>query len=135
MVRTGLSMMRDPQSPFYIKPRLSWELMTWGWRFCRAANAVHVARSAPLLRDLHLASLAAYERLAAECGNTFGLTKRGLLMLCKTPEALEHEAQLAEQAKRWAFPRKSWTARRRRRRSRTWRWRSPAPSSSPATAT
>lgn len=104
MVRTGLSMMRDPRSPFYIRPRLSWELMTWGWRFCRAANAGHVARSGPVLRDLHLASLALYEELAAACGNAFGLTHNGLLMLCKTQHTLDEEAAVASRARALGIP-------------------------------
>src|SRR6266436_5313180 len=46
MVALGLKWMRNPESPFYVKPRLSWELLDWGWKFCRASNARHVARSA-----------------------------------------------------------------------------------------
>ena len=61
MVALGLKWMWNPESPFYIRPRFSPELLRWGWRFMRAANAAHVARSAPLLRDLHLASRACYE--------------------------------------------------------------------------
>src|ERR1044071_6465766 len=39
MVALGLKWMRNPESPFYIKPRASWELLDWGWKFWRAANA------------------------------------------------------------------------------------------------
>src|SRR5438132_9629811 len=56
MVGYGLRMMFRPSSPFTIRPRLSPDLLRWGWLFTRSANAGHVARSAPLLRDLHLAS-------------------------------------------------------------------------------
>ena len=57
-----------------------------------ADRATH-GRPAPLLRDLHLASRACFEELAEESGNDFGLVKRGLLMVCKTPHALDEEAQ------------------------------------------
>jgi D-amino-acid dehydrogenase len=98
MVAMGLRMMRDPQSPFYIKPRLSWDLLSWGWRFWRNANQAHVSRCAPLLRDLNLASLASYRELATLCANEFELKSDGLLMLCKTERTLEHESAAAKLA-------------------------------------
>src|ERR1051325_3812704 len=63
-VALGLKWMRNPESPFWVKPRLDWDLMSWGYRFWRASNAAHVTQSAPLLRDLHLASRAAFEELS-----------------------------------------------------------------------
>ncbi len=104
MVGLGLRMMRDPESPFALRPRLDPELLQWGWRFYRSANAAHVARSAPLLRDLHLASRRLFEELSAESGNAFGLTQNGLLMLCKTEQALHEEAELAEKARGLGIP-------------------------------
>jgi len=56
MVALGLKWMWQPASPFYIKPRLDAGLLDWGIRLWRAANAEHVRRSAPLLRDLSLGS-------------------------------------------------------------------------------
>jgi len=94
MVALGLKWMWNPESPFYIQPRLDWELLAWAWRFWRASTRQHVERSAPLLRDLHLASRAAYERIADECG----LVRKGLLMLCKTQRALDEEGHTAAKA-------------------------------------
>lgn len=99
MVALGLKWMLRPDSPFYIKPRLEWGLWDWGWKFFRAATAAHVERSAPLLRDLNLASRACFEELAQATGNPFGLEKKGLLCLCKTEHRLKEEAQLVEQAR------------------------------------
>src|SRR5205814_2843722 len=98
MVALGLKWMWNPQSPFYIKPRLSWDLMSWGFEFWRASTAAHVRRAGPLLRDLNLASRACFEDLAALPGNDFGLVKKGLLMLCKTQQTLDGEAKTAEKA-------------------------------------
>src|SRR5215204_4084663 len=39
MVGMAVRMMWDGRSPFYVQPRLSAELIGWGWRFWRAANA------------------------------------------------------------------------------------------------
>src|SRR2546422_5186308 len=99
MVALGLKWMWNPESPFYIKPRWNWDLLSWGFKFWRAANAEHVRRSAPLLRDLNLASRACFEELAELTGNAFGLEKKGLLCLCKTEHRLEEEARTAVQAR------------------------------------
>src|SRR6266511_3422365 len=42
MVTLALKWMCNPESPFYIEPRLNWELIGWGWKFCRAATAARV---------------------------------------------------------------------------------------------
>jgi D-amino-acid dehydrogenase len=102
MVALGLKWMWNPESPFYIKPRLSWELVTWGARFWLASTRQHVERAAPLLRDLNLASREAYVRLAAD--EDFGLVQRGLLMLCKTQHTLDEEARTAAKANELGVP-------------------------------
>jgi D-amino-acid dehydrogenase len=104
MVRLGLKWMWNPKSPFYVKPRLDLDLLSWGLKFNRAATAKHVARSSPLLRDMNLASRACYEQLAADLGDDFLLAKRGLLMLCKTQQALEEESHMAEKANALGVP-------------------------------
>lgn len=104
MVALGLKWMLKPDSPFYIRPRASLDLVRWGWRFMRAANAAHVKTSAPLLRDLHLASRALYEEWSDEFHDAFGLMKKGLLMLCKTEHGLYEEAKTAEAARQLGVP-------------------------------
>ncbi|MCW5553169.1 MAG: FAD-dependent oxidoreductase [Verrucomicrobiae bacterium] len=104
MVALGLKWMWNPESPFYIKPRLDAELFEWGHKFWRAANPGHVARSAPLLRDLSFASRAWFEDFAAKTGNSFSLVTRGLIMLCRTPQALEEEASFAARANQLGVP-------------------------------
>ena len=99
MVALGLKWMWNPESPFYVKPRLDWDLIAWGLKFWRAATPAHVRRAAPLIRDLSFASRALFEELASQPGFDFGLEKRGLLMLCKTPHALDEEAQTAAKAR------------------------------------
>ena len=104
MVGTAMRMMFNPRSPFYIRPRLSWDLLDWGLKFRRSATADHVARSAPLLRDLNLASRACYEELAELPNNDFALVKNGLLMLCNTGHGLHEESLAAEQANQLGIP-------------------------------
>jgi D-amino-acid dehydrogenase len=104
MVALGLKWMWNPESPFWIKPRLSLELLEWSYRFWRASTAEHVRRSAPLIRDLSLASRACFEELSTIPDGGFGLEKRGLLMLCKTNHALEEEAKTADRARELGIP-------------------------------
>ena len=104
MVALGLKWMWNPASPFYVKPRLDADLMDWGWKFWRAANAEHVRRSAPLIRDLSLASRACFEEFAALPDTDFGLVKKGLLMLCKEQHTLDEEAKMAAQARALGIP-------------------------------
>ena len=103
-VALGLKWMRNPESPFWVKPRLDWDLIDWGFKFWRASNAAHVRRAAPVLRELHFASRACFEELAADCRNEFGLVRRGLLALCKTKHALEEESRAAVEAQRLGVP-------------------------------
>ena len=104
MVALGLKWMWNPESPFYIKPRLDGKLFDWGIKFWRAATAEHVRRSAPLLRDMNFASRALFEEFAAQTGNEIGLVTRGLLMLCKTQHALDEEAKFAAHANQLGVP-------------------------------
>jgi D-amino-acid dehydrogenase len=97
MVWRGLKWMWNPESPFWVKPRLDRELFDWGWKFWRASNERQVARAAPLLRDMHLASRAAFEEFSGD--TDFGLVKKGLLALCKTEHAFDEEAKAAEAAR------------------------------------
>ena len=102
MVALGLKWMWNPESPFYIKPRLDMDLLAWAYRFWRSSTRSHVERAAPLLRDLNLASRAAYVRLA--CEEDFGLVQKGLLMLCATEKGLEEEAHAATCARDLGIP-------------------------------
>ena len=98
MVALGLKWMWNPESPFYLKPRLDLDLIGWALKFWRAATPARVEKAAPVLRDLNLASRACYEELSALPEMDFGLVQKGLLMLCRTDHALEEEAATAARA-------------------------------------
>jgi len=98
MVVQGLRWMLDPAAPFHVKPRASWELVSWALKFAAACSAERVRRAAPLLRDLTLASRGCYEALALPT-NDFALERTGVLMLCKTSHALREEGRIAEHAR------------------------------------
>lgn len=96
MIAKGMRWMLRSTSPFYIKPRLSLELMRWGYLFWQHATEEHVARSIPVLRDLSLLSKKLYQTLANETQLPFGWKERGLLMLYQTAD---NEHEMAEEAR------------------------------------
>ena len=101
MVSYGLKAMLNPESPFYIRPRVTADLVRWGLLFCKSANSAHVDKSAPILAAMNLGSRALYTELSQTLpnGDFFGLVRRGLLMLCKDKTVLHHEAELIPRAK------------------------------------
>ena len=96
MIAKGLRMMLNPESPFFIRPRIDFSLMRWCWLFYRHSTERHVAASREMLRDLNLESRRLFSELSAD--EDFGLVQKGLLMLCKTAKGLEEEAEVAEAA-------------------------------------
>lgn len=100
MISKGIQWMFDSRSPFYVKPSFDFSLISWGWKFMKSANAAHVERTAPFLRDYHLLSKQLYEALSSEKDFDFGLEKKGILMLYKTEKAGEEEIHVAEEGKR-----------------------------------
>ena len=97
MIAKGLRWMFNPESPFYIRPRLDPALVRWAWLFYRHSTQGHVERTKDLLRDLNLESRRLFAELAAD--EDFGLVKRGMLMLCKTAKGLDEEAAVAAAAR------------------------------------
>jgi D-amino-acid dehydrogenase len=104
IVAMALKWMLNPESPFYIKPRMEWALVDWGLKFWAAATREKVRAAAPLLRDLHLASRECFVELSTASKNEFGLATEGLLMLCKSAHALEEEETVANEAERLGIP-------------------------------
>ena len=106
----GIKWMRDPQSPFYVKPRFAPDLADWGWKFFRAGTQKRVEAAAPVLMKLNLASRATFEELDAELGD-FDFARQGLLMLFQTQHALDEEARVVEHAQRLGMPAEILSAR------------------------
>jgi len=91
VVAKALKWMLSSTSPFYIKPRLDLELMSWLWRFWRCGNQRHVLRAVPLLTELNLASLELFKELARLEDMDFNLETRGMITLFKEMTHLEGE--------------------------------------------
>lgn len=66
VIAQGLKWMLDAESPFYIKPRLNRDLLTWLWRFRAACKEKPMRRAMSVLCELGFASSSLYESLVAE---------------------------------------------------------------------
>ncbi len=98
MIAKGIRWMFDATSPFYVRPRFSKDLIRWGWQFYKHANAAHVARAIPALKELSLFSKTVYQQWAKELPFDFGYHERGLMMLYQSAEAEHEEAETARMA-------------------------------------
>jgi D-amino-acid dehydrogenase len=102
-IRLALKWMWNPESPFYMKPRLDARLVEWAWKFFRAATVSHVVQSSPLLLDLNLASRELFTDLARAWGD-FAIEEKGIVMVCNTEEGLGHEHATASVARELGLP-------------------------------
>lgn len=98
MVEQGIRWMFNSKSPFYVKPSLSKDLVSWGLTFVKSATKKHAERSAGGLRDISLLSRDLYHEFEKDAGFDFGLTDNGILMLFKSPKVEEEELHLVEKA-------------------------------------
>lgn len=98
MVSKGIRWMFNSRSPFFVRPRLSMDLMKWGWEFLRHANAKHVDHSIPALKELSLLGKKCYQEWDRTMPFRFGYEERGLLMLYKDQHTAEEEKETAELA-------------------------------------
>lgn len=99
IISQGIKWMFNPESPFYIKPRLNRDLIKWGLLFKKSATAIKSQGAAQVLYDLTVQSQNLYEKIMEEENIEAGYRKSGLLMICKTESTLQHEIELVELAK------------------------------------
>ena len=98
MIEKGIRWMFNSESPFYVKPRLNLDLLSWGIKFYQAANKKQVERAMPALRDISLLSKSLYQDLAKIPNFDFSFEEKGLMILCKTSHVYEEEIAVAKQA-------------------------------------
>lgn len=108
VISKGLRWMLSPRSPFYIHPRLDWELLHWLWLFYRSSRSPRVEEAMPLLRDFNLLSKELYAEMAALPGMDFAFEARGLLMIYNTAKGEAGELALAERARRLGLEVEVW---------------------------
>ena len=98
IIAEGIKHMLSSSSPFYIKPRLNWDLIKWGYHFWKNSNARMVQKNSPHLNALLQLSRRLINEMRSEIGDVFEMEEKGCLMLCKQQKTLEHEFNLADAA-------------------------------------
>jgi D-amino-acid dehydrogenase len=99
MIAQGIKWMFNSRSPFYVKPSLNKELISWGLKFIKSATPENVERSAIPLRDINLLSKSLYQELSATPGFDFSMENQGIMMYFKTEKVAEEEIHLAAKAR------------------------------------
>lgn len=98
IVKQGLKWMWNSKSPFYVQPRLDWNLINWGLKFVRSATKDHVQTAAEPLRDIAIISKREYESWLAIPGFDFAYEHKGLLEIFQTEAGGEHARHTVEKA-------------------------------------
>lgn len=98
IVKQGLKWMWNSRSPFYVQPRLDWNLINWGLKFIRSATKDHVASAAVPLRDIAIISKKEYETWLGIPGFDFAYQQKGLLEIFQTEAGGEHAKHTVEKA-------------------------------------
>ncbi len=98
IISQGLKWMLSSSSPFYIKPRLNWDLIRWGMAFRKSSNAKKVKESIPHLNNLLQLSRELMSDLKKEFDGSFAMIEKGCWMLYRNPDTGDHEKYLADQA-------------------------------------
>ncbi|HWR34112.1 MAG TPA: FAD-dependent oxidoreductase, partial [Chitinophagaceae bacterium] len=98
IVKKGLKWMWNSKSPFYVQPRLDWNLISWGLKFMRIATKKHVEDSAIPLRDIAIISQKEYEDWLKLPGFDFAYEHKGLLEIFQTDEGAGHAQHTFDKA-------------------------------------
>ena len=98
IIKQGLKWMWNSKSPFYVQPRLDWNLISWGLKFIRSATPNHVQAAAEPLRDIAILSKAEYEKWLMIPGFEFAYERKGLLEIFQTEKGAEHAHHTVEKA-------------------------------------
>jgi D-amino-acid dehydrogenase len=98
IVKKGLKWMWNSRSPFYVQPRLDWNLISWGLKFMRIATKKHVENSAIPLRDIAILSKREYESWLQLPDFDFAYEHKGLLEIFQTDEGADHAHHTCEKA-------------------------------------
>ena len=98
IISKGLKWMFNPESPFYVKPRLDFDFLKWAWAFKKSATKKKVNLSIPVIKDINLLSRTLFEEIKASNVFDFHYERKGLLMYYQTDKEGENEWNVAKRA-------------------------------------
>jgi D-amino-acid dehydrogenase len=100
VIKQGLKWMLDPESPFYIKPRLNYDLILWLIRFAGACNEKRCAAGTRVLRNMKIRSIELFRELNALDDFSCGFTESGKLRVYNTQEGFDAGRRAGELIKK-----------------------------------
>jgi D-amino-acid dehydrogenase len=103
IIAEGLKHMLSSSSPFYIKPRLDFDLIQWAYHFWKNSNAKTVVKNARHLNAILQLSRSLINEMRTEIGDSFDMEEKGCLMMCKQQKTLDHEFHLADDAEKFGL--------------------------------
>ncbi len=98
MITTGLKMMFNSASPFYVKPRLDADFLKWSLAFKKSSTKKNVEKAIPIIKDINLLSKELFTDFYNDAAFNFQLEHKGLLMFYQTDKAGEKESKVAKRA-------------------------------------
>ena len=98
VISQSFKWMGNPSSPFYIKPRLNKNLISWGINFAKASRSQKFKDRVEALNKINLESRKLYDELIEERHFRIAFEPKGLLMHCLTIKYLEKEKKVAKLA-------------------------------------
>jgi D-amino-acid dehydrogenase len=96
MINKGIKWMFNPQSPFYVKPRLDVDFLKWAWAFKKSSTATKVEKAIPAIKAINLYSRELYETIKASNDFNFHYERKGLLMCYQTDKVGEEEWKIGQ---------------------------------------
>ena len=90
VIADGLRWMFDKQSPFYIKPRLDLDLISWIWKFYRNCRPAQMLAGFQTLKKIGFESLAMMQHLVESESLNCDFQQQGWLMAYRSPHAFAH---------------------------------------------
>ena len=104
IIAMGLKWMLSSSSPFYIKPRLDWDLIKWGLQFWKSSGRSTMEKNIRPLHEILQLSRALTIQMRNDLGNHFQMEEKGCLMLYKSDHTEKHEIEMAHDAKALNIP-------------------------------
>ncbi len=98
MITTGLKMMFNSASPFYVKPRFDSDFLKWSLAFKKSSTESKVAKAIPVIKEINLLSKELYTDIYNNDEFDFQFERKGLLMYYQTEKAGEKEMKTAKRA-------------------------------------
>lgn len=99
IISEGLKYLLSSRSPFYMKPRLDFNLMRWALTFYRNSSQKTVDKHSGPLVDLLSFSKRLMEEINEDLGNQIDMETKGIMMMCHSSAAFEKQKNVAQKAK------------------------------------